>query len=1162
MTTFDDPVLDLALPANGPRDAATTPVGEALFSIPGGTEGTTQWKVHEIQLINWGGFDGPTTITFDEISTLLSGASGSGKSTLLDAYTVAMMPTGTALNGASNAAIGRARGHDQRNVVSYVRGQTDETTDDDGVSREHVLRGGKSAAWGGVAVEFVDDHGKTFTLARLWYVPPTARLDGETTMRLLTCDGHLNLRDAQTLAEEVFPPRKLRALFPGITYHETYDSFAARLHTRLGIGANNDGYKALNLLYRVQSSIQFRTVDELYKETVLEQPVTFVQAEKALEDFGHLADAYRKMTDEARKESILQRIPEQWATLTDARTAIATLDELGLTTSGVTPLVVWETNREADLLEIAEADAFSRRKVAIEAEQTAGAVLKEAGVREDEAREEYNQAGGSEVAMLDVAIRQAELDATNRGTVLAQLTKDVAVLIDRDGIDLSDRAQFEALRAEGRAAVESLTARRRELGNAITEAGLDVRVKEGDLSAAKVELARLKASKSRISADLEHMRAQVCELAGLHISEAPFLAELVQVSVAETRWTTAIEKVLGPAGSRMIVPDAKLDAFQVAVNDLHLRGRGLRFDGAESNLSEPAPAPVNTTAGKLDFAPGRYRGWVMRKVAEAANNAVCVEDPADLGGGGYRVTLTGQTRFGRSGSLGGGREGRQLGFSNEDLREETAALIARLTGELHDLAKIKSDLEEQFAALDDRASAYRTFASAVFELLDVREAGQRLTEKVAARQARLDGNDVLAEAQEALNARHAEAIEAARAHGAARTAAAELDELWNKVLNRREKATRMQDAHLRDYPDLLDDETNAYLDMQFAAMCVGGDPNDLDAFPRRVTAMQKSLAEGRDKAATTVAKMTTELERTFDQFLTQFPSNTLTASLGAYHDFAQILTDITVIGLHERRRAWHEKLMEWSGQRLFLLHQAMDSALADIDDRLHPINEILATLPFGPTNARLKMRVDRAHRADVITFRRKLKELSSVATAALPEHLMETKFRELEAFMAKLRGPKDPLYNPKLSQRDDLLDVRRHVTVRAERRDKDGNLEATYNSLGSKSGGETQELIAFIVGAALRFRLGDEDKVRPRFAPVFLDEGFIKADAQFASRAVQAWTGLGFQLIVGAPMDKFAALEPHMHRCLLITKNQSTKKSKIRAITDTERGAVRAGAAK
>jgi len=72
---------------------------------------------------------------------------------------------------------------------------------------------------------------------------------------------------------------------------------------------------------------------------------------------------------------------------------------------------------------------------------------------------------------------------------------------------------------------------------------------------------------------------------------------------------------------------------------------------------------------------------------------------------------------------------------------------------------------------------------------------------------------------------------------------------------------------------------------------------------------------------------------------------------------------------------------------------------------------------------------------------------------------------------------------------------------------------------------------------------------RPRFAPVFLDEGFVKADSEFAGRAVRAWKGLGFQLVIGVPLDKVTGLEPHMDELLAITKNTATHQARITPIT-------------
>ncbi|MDN6354337.1 MAG: hypothetical protein L0K02_13750, partial [Corynebacterium sp.] len=132
---------------------------------------------------------------------------------------------------------------------------------------------------------------------------------------------------------------------------------------------------------------------------------------------------------------------------------------------------------------------------------------------------------------------------------------------------------------------------------------------------------------------------------------------------------------------------------------------------------------------------------------------------------------------------------------------------------------------------------------------------------------------------------------------------------------------------------------------------------------------------------------------------------------------------------------------------------------------------------------------------------------------------------------------------------DGLIDVRNHVRVSAEKiHATTGAHVALYDHIGEKSGGESQELIAFIVGAALRYQLGDASAERPRYAPVFLDEALIKADAHFTARAIGAWRGLGFQLVIGAPNDKYSAIEPHVqveYDILKDTSGRSWAKPKV-----------------
>ncbi|MFJ2300642.1 ATP-binding protein [Oerskovia paurometabola] len=1148
MTTYDEPAFDLFEGIES--GAAPRPPSGVNAAIP-------QWKVGQIQLVNWGGFDVPATVDLDPHSTLLSGASGSGKSTLLDAYTAVMMPSDTPFNGASNETAGRARGAEQRTVVSYVRGQTDVNSNSDGDEVAHVLRGQKTDAWGGVAIVFVDDHGKKFTAARLYYVPATARLGSDVTMRMLTVDGHLVLRDVEPLARDGFAPQKLRALISGLSTHDTYQAFSARLFTRLGIGANGDGNKALELLAFVQAGAQFRTVDALYKQTVLERPGTYTKADKALVHFDHLADTYRTMQDEYRKASILRHIPEYWQKLTDARATLTTVDRLGHRLPGVTPMSVWAADREADLLVQAEASAYQQHKSTTAAHDDAELAAASADRIAEKAQQAYARAGGNELAELNRAIQQAEHDAATRLSALSRLTDDVAALLT-NSTDLSDRAHFDALRAHGEVDFADVDATRKQVGLKLQETAFRLRTMDGDLKTADADLQRLEATGSRIPARIDQMRAKACERAGLPVSKAPFLAELIGVNQDELAWQEAIEKVLGPAATRMLVPDELLDEFQRSVNDLRLGGE-LRFDGATAGMPEPSREASNTTAGKLDFAPSPYRGWVMRRVASDTYNAICVDSPADLGRGGFRVTREGQVRRGRSGSLGRRPGDYVLGFSNEDLVEAAKDTVRGLQRDIADAKNLKDLLEQEYDCLDKKAVAHRILERATFDTIDVREARDREATARVQRDTILTGDSILSQlksAADAAKATYKKTVQAAALLGERKQNS---EDAWKRITERRDGLTTFQDAVASQRAEVLTGDVGTYLDEQFLAVCAGGDPDDLDAFGARIGQLRKSLTEAQSKAASAVARASEDIVAAFKQYLDQFDDPTLSPSLSAYSDFARILEEINTRGLQEQREVWRAKVMKWSGEHLFLLHQEMSSAVADIEARLIPINDILRRLSFGPTDSRLQMRMRKVRRDEVSAFLKHLRTLSSGATVELDDHKMEARFKELESFMARLRSHKDPNFDPKLSQRDDLLDVRKHVEVLAERQSKDGYAEATYTSLGSKSGGETQELIAFIVGSALRFRLGDDEGERPRFAPVFLDEGFIKADAQFASRAVNAWTGLGFQLVVGAPMDKYAALEPHMRRFLLVTKNQATKRSTIRAISDWERATARTG---
>jgi uncharacterized protein YPO0396 len=1094
---------------------------------------------------------------------MISGASGVGKSTILDAYTALMMPSDTKFNGASNDAVaGRARSAGQRNLLSYLRGAVD-VVDDPRTGRpvEKLLRGKGADTWGGVAMTFVSDQGRRFTALRTYYVPRRATRSADVQMQLATHEGALALETLELAVPERFHANTLKKLFPGVRVHRTYAEFAAVLHARLGIGANGDGSKALRLLARIQAGNQVRSVDELYKDMVLERPATYAAADRAIEHFDDLDSAYGAMRTEEQKLEVLEPITGLQERKLAATRRAAELDSYGVTVSGDTPLRLWLLRTHLRLLERAVEE--NRLARAATAEALASGSTAEAALHSDleSAKEAHRAAGGTTLQALAASLEQEQVLREDRAGRRAVLRERLVPLLDgspesgADDAALDSAAAFHRLQEDARRWLEGHQAEQERL-TGLRDAAVGRRY---PLLQRKDELGRERASLAsragRVPVVLHELRAEVARVSGLSVEELPFVAELIDLAPEEAQWRTAVETVLGGSARVMLVPLDRLEEFSSAIDGLRLRGR-LTFEGAELDLPGTGPADPERVAGKLLFKDSPFSGWVQQHVSEPTRNALCVETTEGLGGPGLRVTKAGQTRNGRRGSHGRNDARSIIGFSNEDAIAEVDAELAALERALEDLDAEVAELGRQVSVLGQRRAAYDAVAVARFDDLDVAGSDERIAD-IERRRAELlradDGLAVLERQIEELTARLDDARKARygldQQHRRLAEVHLELVDSEDMVKDRLEEMERTGRV-------VLTDEQAASLAAEFAAAAAPADPEDLDRFTESSQRLAERLRVAVSDAEMENKRAEEDLTAIFRAFKLQWDSPNLGATADSYPDYARILDEIRATGLAERRSEWRRRLTEWSGQDLVPLVGAMAASVEEIEDRLEPINAILRRLEFGAAGDRLRIRLRRLSPAHLQVFMKDLRTLSSGSTSELAEADLEKRFVDLSRFMQQLRRPDQATDGT--SDRDRLLDVRRHVEISAERYDHlSGELRATYRTLGEKSGGESQELVAFIVGSALRFRLGDEMRSRPRFAPVFLDEGFVKADSEFAGRAVQAWKGLGFQLIIGVPLDKVTGLEPHMDELLAITKNASTHQARITPITDAERSTPR-----
>ncbi|MDQ2894566.1 MAG: hypothetical protein M3Y09_02790 [Actinomycetota bacterium] len=1105
-------------------------VQPALLLMPGATEGTTQWKAETLQMVNWGGFQGHAQMAISPGATLLSGASGTGKSTLLDAYLALMMPSDTPFNGASNdARTGRARGADQRNLLTYLRGKIDTSREaGTGELTDQVLRGVDSASWGAVAMTFADDNERHFTALRVYFVPRGATRSSEITMKMATIDGKLDLREMEALRGSHFDKRTLTTRWPEMTVHNTYSDFSQTLFTRLGIGAGGDGGKALRLLARIQGGQQVRTVDGLYKSMVLEEPATYAAADKAVGHFTDLDASFEAMVTEAEKARVLERLPELHREREEARITEQLIDTFGVHRDGDTPFLLWQLRAEDRLLETAVAANREKRRLTAEQFKAARELESELAGRVDDIAEQQKANGGDMLEILkhelevldgnreDAAIRRALFD--NRTACLA--------------ISPASDVDFGQHRREAEAYLAGFDARRDVLERrqrGVRESGYPLSVKRDEL---QQEHDSLKGRSGLVPKRLHEARLAIARAAGIDPAELPFVAELIDIAAGEQQWRKAAEVTLFSAARVMLVDQARLEHLSAKIDPIRLPFR-IQFEGVQLRPYADNPGDERLISGKLLHKNSPFTAWVRERVRRRGTDALCVNDPADLRGDGPRVTSNGQTRNGSRGAHGELGDAPIIGFSNAERLAQIAGEIAELDDRLGELGRYDQDLTQQLQDLWQRKQAHQYVADCEWASIDVAAIDVQIRDREAERDRILEANDVLQALQAEEELLRGKLEDAREAKFGADRQRKDLDAEHLEQVGRQDQITINLGRIENGGTARLTDAQAEHLAAVFASV---GSPDDLDDFPEGVRRLRTRLSEDSKAARDKAQAATRSLCGIFEGYQGRWPDPNLGVTIESYSGYRDIFDNITATGLHERRQEWRRRLSEWSGQDLVPLNGAFDTAIEDIEDRLLPVNAILAELPFGPAKDRLRICLRRLNLDDITKFRRELKELSSGATQDLSDAEIELRFTRLRAFMDRIRraetGTKAGSTN-----RDIYLDVRQHVEITAVRVNVTGVEVATYASLGGKSGGETQELIAFIVGAALRFQLGDEDRARPRFAPIFLDEGFVKSDSEFAGRAVNAWKGLGFQLIVGAPLDKVTALEPDMDLVLTMTKS-------------------------
>lgn len=1091
-----------------------------------------QWRIHTLQMVNWGGFEGHHLVNLNANATLLTGASGTGKSTLMDAYIALMMNSKVPFNGASNDNVsGRARSAEQRNPLSYVRGKVNTSRDDDGRVHDQTLRGQGTSTWSGLALTWVNGDGSLFTALRLYFAPASATSSTDLKVHMATYPGLLSLADVEEFAQTspAFQHTRMSNRFPGLAFHEYYSTFGQELHKRLGIGRGGDGASALRLLARIQAGRQVASVDGLFRDMVLEEPRTYDAAGKAIDHFGLLEASYETMRTAEDQVRVLHRIPQAHDDLLRAEREVDLIDTFRVTgpIDGASPFRLWMLRTKYAKIDTEVADvrrALGEAQVEHDKQEALAAELAGEIVANRQAQADN---GGDALERIEADLTRLAREHDRVSTAKERLTRAVAPL----DVDLDSAAAFTSAQQDAQVFLDGYDTTRAVLRAQGTEKSVALHTAIAALKGLEDERQYLTGRDNLIPQDLDRDRNRIAEQVGIDPSDLPFVAELVDLSPDHEQWREAAELVLGGFGRTLLVDRRIIGQFRSRMDALRLRKR-LWHRPVDLNRPEQPRDPA-TLAGRLVLKDSPAAGWLSAELARAYDH-VCVPDASQFRDDRTRrVTLAGQVQEGDRGAHGGHGGRFILGFSNQ-------YRMSQIEREIVDAAATERDLRgevEQVVtlerALDRDRDAHRAIVDARWSDIDTAATADAVTSKESERDALLATSNTLATLKtqgEALVKAQTKAVgDQALADAACKKFTAD----WDALVDEQDFTSRALDDLEQNHDVALSQAQSDRLDAEYVSADVSGRYAD---FNRVIEQVRKTLATRVTAARREAGQHRDTLITAFETFQEKWFRPNLGTDLLSYPAYEVILNDLNEQGLAQRRDKFTAKVIEWSGEDLLGLVQAYDDALDDIRQRLEPVNTVLAGLPFGPNKDRLRLTMEVRKDEVLRTFQKNLRTLASHVTLDTDPSVIESRFESLRQFIARIR-PVTPGATER-SQRDHLLDVRRHVHIEAVQVDATtGARLGIYDTLGGKSGGETQELIAFIVGAALRYRLGDDALPRPAYAPVFLDEGFVKSDSEFAGRAVNAWLGLGFQLIIGAPLDKVTAIQPYMNQMMMVTKN-------------------------
>lgn len=1055
--------------------------------------------LHQLEVFNWGPFGGLHRAEFHKNGTAIIGPTGSGKTTLVDALMTLLV-----LHPRYNLA--STGGHESdRTLISYVRGVLGGDGSD---GRAEVARPGKTitgiCATYQSGAEVLRLAGLLWTdgssssaeeLKRRWIFSQADDQSLEKWLRLLHEDG---LRDLMRTGRET---AKLRIF-------DSKGAYLAHIRKFFDVGEN-----AFTLLNRAAGLKQLNSIDEIFRDLVLDDRSAFDRALEVASEFDNLAGIHAELETARRQQASLVPVAEEHRKLEKSRSKLMNLESL----RRIVPIwyaIAGERLWNQFLKQIATdtENAESRLKVAREKEADCQG-------RVETLRERYLELGGNVIGELQRTIKAQEervydrkknADDYRRMTKLLGLNEELseAALVRNQALLVEN--QEKTLQQRNKKEAETLTAlsQQREVETKATEIETSLRrVRERP--------------GSNIPLQFQDFRSELARQLETPESNLPFLAELVEVKGEDSAWRGAIERAIGSERLRILVPE---DRLHIALRWINHRDNRLhvRLQRA-SPEDQPRQFFTDSFAHKLNFK--QHLLLPTAKLLLASRDLHCVDSADTLQNTEHGLTVEGMM----SGSRGKFEkqdqrrlnEGWMTGFDNKDQLESLANELAALREQIASYESESKKHGFELSQLNNQLTMIDQLMKLDFATIDLPGAESDLARSKERIESLLDPKSDASQAKTQYDSENKkleeirnEITNCSNEVAVLKDRTAQANANRNRVVERRGQGLTTEETALaeKELPIESNIKAEALNDAERIATHVVEE--ELNEQQRRVAEHEKRTVRymGDARHADTGALADTGTE------------------LADIDDYLERLRVLNEEALPEKLSRFIDYLNRSSDQGVTQLLAGIAEEVDVIEQRISELNQTLVKVDFR-SGRYLQLQPQRIKHERLRTLENSMRDLRS---AALKDDQGESHYKALRELVEILRNAgqnnrqqgSQALLDPRYRLQFFVVEVDRQTGARSQPR----------TGSQSGSGGEKELMASHILTASLSYALCPAEATCPLYATVILDEAFSKSSPSAAGRIIEALRIFRLHPIFVTPNKEIGLLKQHTRRVICVQR--------------------------